>query len=134
MHNFPENENKKDIKLNLDKYIFNFDEDLLKFIIRPNEEEKNVDINLLQKSSKSNKNIKLVLQKKIGNNIDKNKNLNIIFGKMKLRWIENDLKENEYSFDDNEYQYLLENSEIIWREYIEKNIDVFKIKINKQLK
>ena len=134
VHNFPENENKKDIKLNLDKYIFNFDEDLLKFIIRPNEEEKNVDINLLQKSSKSNKNIKLVLQKKIGNNIDKNKNLNIIFGKMKLRWIENDLKTNEYSFDDNEYQYLLENSEIIWREYIEKNIDVFKIKINKQLK
>ena len=134
MHNFPENENKKDIKLNLDKYIFNFDEDLLKFIIRPNEEEKNVDINLLQKSTKSNKNIKLVLQKKIGNNIDKNKNLNIIFGKMKLRWIEIDLKENEYSFDDNEYQYLLENSEIIWREYIEKNIDVFKIKINKQLK
>jgi hypothetical protein len=36
---------KKDIKLNLDKYIFNFDEDILKFINKSKEESKN-EINI----------------------------------------------------------------------------------------
>ena len=127
-------EPKKDIKLNLDKYIFNFDEDILKFI-KPNENRKNEIIN---KNFNKFKNIKIIrtVSHKFKNrkvltpvNAEKNensKNLNIEFGKMKLVWTEQDLNDYEYILKEKEHQYLLDNPIYIWREYIENRIDKFK--------
>jgi len=137
---------KKDIKLNLDKYIFNFDEDILKFINKSKEESKNeININndLVMKkirhiklnrnfSTKMN-NKKLLINPDFNNTYNekknKNKNLNIEFGKMKLIWTEINLEDYEYIFEEKENQYLLDNPSFIWREYIQDRIDKIKEKI-----
>ena len=137
---------KKDIKLNLDKYIFNFDEDILKFINKSKEESKNeININndLVMKkirhiklnrnfSTKVN-NKKLLINPDFNNTYNekknKNKNLNIEFGKMKLIWTEKNLEDYEYIFEEKENQYLLDNPSFIWREYIQERIDKIKEKI-----
>jgi hypothetical protein len=137
---------KKDIKLNLDKYIFNFDEDILKFINKSKEESKNeININndLVMKkirhiklnrnfSTKMN-NKKLLINPDFNNTYNekknKNKNLNIEFGKMKLIWTEKNLEDYEYIFEEKENQYLLDNPSFIWREYIQERIDKIKEKI-----
>ena len=60
---------------------------------------------------------------------NKNKNLNIEFGKMKLIWTEKNLEDYEYIFEEKENQYLLDNPSFIWREYIQDRIDKIKEKI-----
>ena len=129
-------ETKKDIKLNLDKYIFNFDEDILRFI-KPHEKRKNDEINNVNKIKKikrikiikdipNNKNNKNIQRKNLTSD---EKNINIELGKMKLIWTEKDLKEYEYIFEDKENQYLLDNPSYLWNKYIETRIDKFKEQI-----
>ena len=138
-----DNEIKKDIKLNLDKYIFNFDEDILKFINKPKEEIKNeININnnshirkirhikLMRNFSTKANNKKILLNSfQNSNNEKKNKNLKIEFGKMKLIWTEKNLQDYQYIFEEKENQFLLDNPSFIWREYIQGRIDKIKEKI-----
>ena len=122
-------EARKDIKLNLDKYIFNFDDDILKYI-KPLEEEKsekNVKNNFIKYSNDINKR-KITKEKSITkrnfiNGLQTNKNeLNVEIGKIKLVWTCNNLKEYEYFFEEKESSYLLDNPTYIWEKYIENNL------------
>ena len=122
-------EARKDIKLNLDKYIFNFDDDILKFI-KPLEEEKDEKkSNFLKYSNEINKR-KIKKEKSIKsikrgiiNGMQANKNvLNVEIGKIKLFWTCNDLKEYEYFFEEKESSYLLDNPTYTWEKYIENNL------------
>ena len=109
-------ESKKDIKLNLDKYIFNFDDDILKFI-KPLERKDNIE-------KKNYENINGFKEKnsfQIKNNNDNNK-LSVEIGKIKLICKKNDLKEYEYYFEENVGRYLLDNPPYIWENYIENKL------------
>ena len=123
------NENfNKDIQLNLDKYIFNFDDDILKFI-KPFEEEKNNNIINNDANNKSD----YILNKKqmikdnsTRNIVQVNKNkINVEIGKIKLVCTSNELKEKVYFFSEKESEYLLDNPIYIWENYIESNFDEF---------
>ena len=115
-------QSKKDIKLNLDKYIFNFDDDILKFI-KPFEKNGNC----FQKDNENSNGFKENLLQ-IKNNNDNNKNkLSVEIGKIKLIWKSNDLKEYEYYFEENEGRYLLENPPYVWENYIENKFSEFTI-------
>lgn len=108
-------EDKKDLKLNLDKYIFDIDDDILKYI-KPSKEEKKSDQNK----------IKTICIYK-GGKVHKNANLE--FGKLKLIWSGQDLKEYEYTFEDNEIEYLFEHSTFTWEKYIENKINDYQSKV-----
>ena len=112
-----EEEDKKDLKLNLDKYIFNIDDDILKYI-EPHKQGNNPD--------KNNSKIKTICIFKGGKT---HKNANLEFGKLKLVWTEQDLKGHEYAFEDNETEYLFDNSTFIWEQYIENKINDYKNKL-----
>ena len=124
----------KDIKLNLDKYIFNFDEDILKFI-KPLEEKNQNEI-IKEKIMKYNDDISkrkgikensLIFNKSINQNVTQNKyGLNVEIGKIKLVFTNNDLKKYEYCFEDEDNSYLLDNTTNIWEKYIENNLDKYK--------
>ena len=132
-------ETRKDIKLNLDKYIFNFDDDILKFI-KPLEEIKNeikgkknyIKEKIKKYSNEINKR-KITKEKSIIsakksliNGIQNNKNkLNVEIGKIKLILTCNDLKEYEYYFEENESSYLLDNPTNIWEKYIENHLEEY---------
>ena len=111
----PEESDKKDLNLNLDKYIFNIDDDILKFI-EPRKEEKSPD---------KNKAKTICIYK--GGKI--HKKANIDFGKLKLIWTNQDLKGHEYAFEDDEIEYLFENPTLIWEKYIENKINEYKNKV-----
>ena len=122
-------DSKKDIKLNLDKYIFNFDDDILKFI-KPLEEEKVQKENIIKCNEINKRRIKkentiIFNNSNILNGIQNKKNLKIEIGKIKLFFVNNDLKEYEYFFEENESSYLLDNKTYIWEKYIEKNLDTY---------
>ena len=122
-------DSKKDIKLNLDKYIFNFDDDILKFI-KPLEEEKVQKENIIKCNEVNKKKIKkentiIFNNSNILNGIQNKKNLIIEIGKIKLFFVNNDLKEYEYFFEENESSYLLDNKTYIWEKYIENNLDTY---------
>ena len=125
------NENTKDITLNLDKYIFNFDDDILKFI-KPFEEEKNNNIingdtiksDYAQKKRRMNRDNSIISNRSV---IQMNKKkFNVEIGKIKLVWNTHDLKENEYYFEEKESEYLLDNPINVWENYIENKLDEFK--------
>ena len=113
---YHEKEPKKDIELNLDKYIFNFDDDILKFI-KPNLNENINKLNNDMNNIKSVSNSKRV-----------EKNLNIEIGKIKLFWTCQDLEEYEYCFEEKESQYLLKHPFYIWEKFIENNFNEYKNK------
>ena len=117
--------NNKDIKLNLDKYIFNFDDDILKYIkpLAEKKKEENKKIENKRKIIKVKENINVTRRNSI--QIDKNK-LNVELGKIKLIWNTNDSKENVYFFKEIESEYLLENPIFLWEKYIENNFEEFK--------
>ena len=133
---------KKDIKLNLDKYIFNFDDDILKFI-KPIEGKKNEgSSNLCENSVKSislynkrreNKEGSFRSNKtnKINNGQPSNKEkLSVEIGTIKFIWTKNDLKMYDYLFEENESQYLLDNPPSVWENYIENNLNEYNLKCN----
>ena len=134
---------KKDIKLNLDKYIFNFDDDILQFI-KPVEEKKDRNNNLYENFVKSNdinnendkkkeiKEITFISSKNTKNNgqlVNKDKII-VEIGTLKLIWTNNDLKEYDYLLEENESQYLLENPPNEWENYIENNLGEYILKCN----
>ena len=98
----------KDINLDLDKYIFNFDETLLKFI----------NINDIHKNDS-----KIKYKMYSNNNINNNKKMNIDIGIIELVWTNRDALTNEYQFDQKITQYLLDFPPYEWRAYVENNIE-----------
>ena len=114
---FKENQNEDiiDIKLNLNENIFNFDEDILKFIKADKE--------------KNNINPMAFINDKNEFEDSQDKKLSIEIEKIQLYWINNINNNNNcdekkiYRFEDNESEYLFDHSSITWRKYIEKNFD-----------
>ena len=96
----------KDVKLNLDKNILNFDESILKFI-NYNDIHKN-DSKIIDNESNNNNN---------------NNKLNINIGNIELIWTNKDALTNEYQFDKKITQYLLDFHPCEWRNYVENNIE-----------
>ena len=89
----------RDINLNLDKYIFNFDESVLKFI----------DFKDIHKKDNRENN--------------KNKKFIIDIGTFELFWTNKDGLTNNYKFDKNITEYLLDFPQVKWKDYVEKNIE-----------
>ena len=115
--------NKKDdvidIKLNLNENIFNFDEDILKYI----KADEGKNDNYKEYYNRDNHSSNNLSDKNIYEDNQKNK-LNIEIEKIELNWINNNNQEKKiYKFEENESEYLFDHSSIIWRDYIEKNID-----------
>lgn len=110
------NEDVIDIKLNLNENIFNFDEDILKYIKVDEEKIKN---NKLNEDSKIDTHIK----EKYLFEDNQNKKLNIEIEKIRLYWINSNNIKNVYKFQDDESEYLFDHSSMIWREYIHKNFE-----------
>ena len=104
------NEIIKDIDLNLDKYIFNFDESIFKFI-KTNEEYKDKNIFLNKESNE------------IQINSDNSKKLNVDIGTLELSWTNRDGFSNIYKLDEIKSQKLFSSSQDKWKEYVEKNIN-----------
>ena len=104
----------EDIDLNLDKYIFNFDESIFKFINTNNEQHKNNFINL--NLDKINDN-----ESSVSNNNEKN--LNVDIGTMEFSWTNRDGLTNVYKLDQKKSQFLFEFPPEKWKNYVEKNIN-----------
>ena len=111
-----QNDDIIDIKLNLNESIFNFDEDILKYI----------------KADKGKNNIDSMAFISDKNEFEDNQNkkLNIQIEKIQLFWINNSISDksnieekNVYKFKDNESEYLFDHSSITWRKYIEENFN-----------
>ena len=106
------NDDIVDIQLNLNENIFNFDKDILKYI--KIDKEKN-DMN--SGGCINDKNLTITED-------NQDKKLNIEIEKIQLNWLNNNNDEkNIYKFEDNESEYLFDHSSVIWRKYIENNID-----------
>ena len=120
----------KDIKLNLDKYIFNFDEDLLKFIkVEKNNTQEKIETtkqnsdkyNTIFNSSNFDNNIKIINNKNLNNIIDENQKLKIEIGTVELNLTNQNGEEKNIIFDKNESEKLLDLPLLKWRFYIENN-------------
>ena len=109
------NEIIKDIKLDLDKYIFNFDESILKFI-----NKNDIHKHDYSKYSINNNNNNTNLDNPLPVN---EKKLNIEIDTLELSWTNRDGLTKNYKFDNNISQYLLDFPQIKWKFYVEKNID-----------
>ena len=101
----------KDIDLNLDKYIFNFDETILKYI-----NIKEIHKNNFNDSEKNNDDNNAF-------HVNNNKKLNIEIGNLELSWTNKDGLTNIYTFDKKTSQYLFDFPIIKWRLYVENNIE-----------
>ena len=100
----------KDIELNLDKYIFNYDETILKFI-----NKKDIYKEYFESNNDNNY--------EYNNNYLDNKKLNINIGTLELSWMDKDGRKNNYKFDKKISQYLFKFPPIKWRLYVENNIN-----------
>ena len=103
----------KDIDLNLDKYIFNIDESILKFI----------DIKDIHKNDKNDNNKINDNKDSIFNNNDTNKKLMINIDNLELSWTNKEGLTNSYKFDKKVSQELLDFPQNKWRAYVENNIE-----------
>ena len=101
-----------DIDLNLDKYIFNFDETLFKFI----------DINDIHKNDPkdNSKNDMNGNAFQVNNN---KKRMTINIGTLSLSWTNRAGLTNEYKFDTKISHFLFDLPIIKWRLYVENNIE-----------
>ena len=133
--NYDNEEYIKDIKLNLDKFIFNFDESVLKLIkvnentkinnfidiLKKDENTKNDVDNLIKKNMNFNfKNINNI--KELNQNNDDNK-IEIEIGTIEVSWINQDGLSNKLFLNKNETEYLLDIPTFQWKFFIEKNIE-----------
>ena len=100
----------KDIELNLDKYIFNFDETVLKFINKKEVYKENF----------------------VSNNNNHDKKFNINFGTLELTWVDKDGLINNYKFDKKISRNLFKSPQIKWRLYVENNINTIITGANKR--
>ena len=125
----------KDIKLNLDNYIFNLDESILKFIkVKENKINKNGE-EFLSKNNKeteeNNKNIKDILNQKnldiiLRDNKDSNLNnskIEIEIGTIELSWTDQEALTKSLFLDKKQTEYLLDIPTFKWKFFVEKNIE-----------
>ena len=135
----------KDIKLNLDKYIFNFDESILKFIkVKDNYKNKNNNNNESNKKNENNKNNfhhnedlikknirfgKLLrsnsfnINKKNNDVVNNEKKLNIEIGTIELSWTNQDALTKNIMMNKKDSEYLLDHPPYQWKFFVEKNIE-----------
>ena len=104
------NEIIKDIDLNLDKYIFNFDESIFKFINSNEEQHKNNDKN----DDDNNDN---------DFHVNNDKKLNVDIKTLEFSWTNRDGLTNIYKLDKKKSQYLFSCPQDKWKQYVEKNIN-----------
>ena len=104
------NEIIKDIDLNLDKYIFNFDESIFKFINSNEEQQKNNDKN----DDDNNDN---------DFHVNNDKKLNVDIKTLEFSWTNRDGLTNIYKLDKKKSQYLFSCPQDKWKQYVEKNIN-----------
>ena len=117
--NYNKEEFIRDIKLDLDKYIFNFDESILKYI---SAKENNI------KNNKNNSTFNNIIQLS-PNNLNDNKNLekneqkiDVEIGNIELFWTNQDALTKNLVLDKNESDTLLDLPPAKWKFVIEKNI------------
>jgi hypothetical protein len=100
----------KDIKLNLDKYIFNFDESIFKYIKLKDNKKSNDNNNIKQeKNSVNENNLKYNINAK--KNIELNKNsqrLDIEIGNIEMSWTNQDGLTKNVMLDKKDSEYLLD--------------------------
>ena len=128
----------KDIKLNLDNYIFNLDESILKFIKAKENKIKKINNNFeefLKRNNKEsehyNKNIKDNLNQKnndfiLRDNKDSNLNNNKIeieIGTIELSWTDQEALTKSIFLDQNQTEYLLDIPTFKWKFFVEKHIE-----------
>ena len=128
----------KDIKLNLDNYIFNLDESILKYIKVKENKINKVNNNfeeLLNKNNKesedNNKNIKdilnqqnldLILKDNKDPNINNNK-IEIEIGTIELSWTDQEALTKSLFLDQKQTEYLLDIPTFQWKFFVEKHIE-----------
>ena len=118
-YNFNE-ESIKDIKLNLDKYIFNYDESMLKYI-KVKENYKNYN-NLYKKKSFNENIIKRNISNKNMDFMTFDKKINIEIGNMELSWTNQDALTKNIIIKKKDSEYLLDHPTFQWKFFIENNI------------
>jgi len=135
----PNNEDYiKDIKLNLDNYIFNLDESILKFIkVKENktnkihnnlEESLNKNNNENGNNNKNNKdilnqnNIDIILRDNKDLNINNNK-LEIQIGTIELSWTDQEALTKTTFLGKKQTEYLLDIPTFQWKFFVEKHIE-----------
>ena len=106
------NEDIKDINLNLDYKMLNFDISILKFINAKDNHKTDFKDNAKKES---------VFNAFQINNTSKK--LNIKIGNLELSWTNQEGLTNNYKFDKKISQYLLDFHQYKWRIYVENNID-----------
>ena len=106
------NEDIKDINLNLDYKMLNFDISILKFINAKDNHKTDFKDNAKKES---------VFNAFQINNTSKK--LNIKIGNLELSWTNQEGLSNNYKFDKKISQYLLDFHQYKWRIYVENNID-----------
>ena len=128
----------KDIKLNLDNYIFNLDESILKFIkVKENkinkihnnfEESLNKNNNESGDNNKTNKdilnqnNIDIILRDNKNLNINNNK-IEIQIGTIELSWTDQEALTKTTFLDKKQTEYLLDIPIFKWKFFVEKHIE-----------
>ena len=132
----PNDEVIKDIKLNLDKYIFNFDESILKYIKVENNTniiKKNFNKVLnIKKNYSMNHSMSQPLLRRNTNNFSKNnidsinneKKWDIEIGTMELSWTNQDALTKNILLNKKDSEYLLEYPPFQWKFFVEKNIEI----------
>ena len=115
----------KDIKLNLDKYIFNFDETILKYIKVKENHKNKYNGNLNQKIIPINEKVtnNNVDNQKNNDNIKNEKRLDIEIGPIELSWTNQDALTKNIMLDKKDSEYLLDYPTSKWRFFIEENIE-----------
>ena len=136
----------KDIQLNLDKYIFNFDESILKFIkVKDNYKNKNMNNNESNnkkiENSKNNfhnedltkKNVKFgkllrsnsfnISKKNIDMANNNEQKLNIEIGTIEMSWTNQEALTKNIMMNKKDTEYLLDHPPYQWKFFVEKNIE-----------
>ena len=111
----------KDIKLNLDKYIFNFDESILKYIKSKDNNKNDTNVRYIENNN-SFKRDNICLK----NNMDFAKNekkLDIKIGNIELSWTNQNGLTKELTLDKKQTEHLLDYPTSNWKFFIEKNIE-----------
>ena len=125
--NFNNEDFIKDIKLNLNKYIFNFDESILKYINLKENDKKNYDENFMSKN-------KPIIENIIKPNINTPNNTNVVnnsqkldieIGNIELFWTNNLSLTKHLILDKKESDLLLDHPQSKWKFILEKNINKY---------
>ena len=111
----------KDIKLNLDKYIFNFDESLLKFIKVKENYKKKYNEDFIKQNNPINEN--LMKNNGIQKNSETDKKFEIEIGTIELAWTNQDALIKNLMMNKKDSEYLLDHPPYQWKFLLEKNLE-----------